>query len=57
VAAELAWVGVPEMAPVVALIVSPAGKAGLMVKLVAVPVTVGVAGVMATPTVAWILEV
>jgi hypothetical protein len=46
----LVLVGVPEIVPVFALIARPAGKVGLMVKPVTVPVTVGVSGVMAVPT-------
>jgi len=45
-------VGVPEMAPVVALRLRPVGRVGLMVKLPTVPATVGVSVAIAVPTVA-----
>jgi hypothetical protein len=47
-----AAVGVPEIAPVVLLKLSPAGRAGLIDHEVTVPVTVGVSAAMAVPTVA-----
>jgi hypothetical protein len=52
VTAAEAAVGVPEMTPVVVLNVNPVFvfKFGLMVKLLGVPVVVGVWDVMAVPT-------
>jgi len=44
--------GVPAIAPVVAFMVSPAGKAGLTAYPETLPVTVGVSGVIALPTLA-----
>lgn len=45
-------VGVPEMTPVVASRLNPAGSAGLTLYDATIPVTVGASGVIATPTVA-----
>jgi hypothetical protein len=45
-------VGVPEIAPLDVLRLSPAGSAGLTAYELAVPVTVGVSTEIATPTVA-----
>ena len=44
--AAVACVGVPEIIPVVALMLKPAGKAGLITKAVAVPPMVGTNGLM-----------
>ena len=49
-ACAVAEVGVPEIAPVDALRLRPAGSAGLTVKLVGAPETLGVSMVMAWPT-------
>jgi hypothetical protein len=45
----MAVVGVPEIKPVVLLIVKPAGRSGDTVMLSKVPVTVAVSGVIAVP--------
>jgi hypothetical protein len=50
-------VGVPEIVPVDALRLMPAGSAGLTVKLIAVPVTLGVSAAMGWPTIAEIVVV
>jgi hypothetical protein len=46
----VAVVGVPEIVPVVLLSVKPAGRAGLTLYDVTVPVTVGVSEAIAWPT-------
>jgi hypothetical protein len=48
-------VGIPEIAPLEVLRLSPAGSAGLTAYERTVPVTLGVSDEMATPTVAVIV--